>query len=71
MDTLLLDPDFAVYGEYDPENAVVSLKKEREPGDRDLASFAAEQSLVKGGRVYTVDNGRMPDGAGLAAILRY
>ena len=71
VDTLLLNPDFAVYGEYDHENARVAVREEREPGDCDLASFAAEQSLVKGGRVYTVENGRMPDGAGLAAILRY
>ena len=71
VETLLLDPEHSIYGDYDPEDRTVTISGERRPGDSDLVSFAVEETLLKGGRVFTVESDRMPGGKGMTAILRY
>lgn len=71
IDMLLLEPDYRVFGSYDPVTDEVSIRRYREPGEMDLSSFTVEQTLLKGGRVLTLDSDRMPDGSGMAALLRY
>ncbi|MFO8184542.1 MAG: hypothetical protein R6U39_10245 [Candidatus Aegiribacteria sp.] len=71
IETLLIDPEYAFYGSYHPDDRRVEINQDRRPGDRDLASFTVEETILKGGRVFTVDRDRMPNGRGAAAILRY
>lgn len=71
IEILLIDPEYAFYGRYHPDDRRVEISRDHRPGDSDLASFIVEKTVLKGGRVFTVDRDRMPNGRGAAAILRY
>ena len=71
VDVLLLDERTELWGTYDPTMAVVEIHAEPEVGDEDLLDKAAFYTLARGGTVFTVDSGCVPDGGPAAAILRY
>jgi hypothetical protein len=49
----------------------IHLHKKEKTGDEDLWESAAIQTLLKGGTVYVVESGRMPDDQLLAAVFHY
>ncbi len=71
VDVLLLDDRTELWGTYDPTMAEVEVHAEPEIGDEDLLDKAAFYTLSRGGTVFTVDPGTVPDGGPAAAILRY
>jgi hypothetical protein len=60
-----------LWGRFDSEQNTVDVHEIPEPGDGDLLDLAAIQNLIKGGRVYFVSLGEVPDQAYLAAVLLY
>jgi len=60
-----------VWGKYEPETDVVTVHQEHEPGDEDLLDLVAIQSILNGGTVYAVEQGKVPDQALLAVVFRY
>ncbi len=71
VDVLLLDDRTELWGTYDPTMAALEVHAEPEIGDEDLLDKAAFYTLARGGTVFTVDTGAVPDGGPAAAILRY
>ncbi len=71
VDVLLLDDRTELWGTYDPTMAALEIHAEPEVGDEDLLDKAAFYTLSRGGTVFTVDSGAVPDGGPAAAILRY
>ncbi len=71
VDVLLLDDRTELWGTYDPTMAELEVHAEPEVGDEDLLDKAAFYTLSRGGSVFTVDSGTVPDGGPAAAILRY
>lgn len=71
VDSLLVSIDEQKWGKFDPENTTVDLHTEPEPDDQDMLDFAAVHTLLNGGKVYTLESEEMPNGAKVAAILRY
>lgn len=59
------------WGLFDPEKDQVHMHETQQPGDEDLLNFAAIQTLIKGGAVFTVAPEEVPDQALVAAVLRY
>ena len=60
-----------IWGTYDLEANSVHIHEEKQPGDRDLLDLAAIQTILNGGTVFAVEQERVPEGALLAAVLRY
>ncbi len=71
VDTLFIPRDTSIWGTFDPTENKVLYQAEREPGNEDLVDFAAVHTLINGGNVYMLDSSPLPEGATLAAILRY
>jgi hypothetical protein len=71
IDILFIATGLQRWGTFDPAKNKVRLHQDPEPGDQDLADFAAVQVLLHGGSVYAVEAKQMPVGASLAALLRY
>jgi len=71
VDVLLLDEKTELWGTYDPAMAELEIHAEPQAGDQDLLDMAAFYTLSRGGTVYTLGTGSVPDGASAAAILRY
>jgi hypothetical protein len=59
------------WGKVDSSGKVSGLRDEPEPGDEDLLDRAVVETLSKGGAIFAVDLGMLPDGADLCAIFRY
>jgi hypothetical protein len=59
------------WGTIDPATLSAELHEQQEPGDEDLLDFAAVYTALKGGTVHAIKPEEMPNGARLAAILRY
>jgi hypothetical protein len=59
------------WGTYDRETGEIHLHRKARPGDEDLFDVAAVHTFLNRGTVFMVEPGRMPGGAGLAAIFRY
>ena len=60
-----------IWGMYDPQENLVHIHEEKQPGDRDLLDLAAIETILKGGTVFAVEQDQVPDGQTLAAVLRY
>lgn len=71
VDTLFLVPGTRRWGTFDDSTHEVRLHAVREPGDDDLADLAVARTLAQGGAVVSTPLSSAPDGAPLAAILRY
>ncbi len=71
VDVLLLDEKTELWGTYDPASAELEIHAEPQEGDQDLLDVAAHYTLSRGGEVFTMGSGSVPDGAPAAAVLRY
>ena len=73
VSTLLVSGSRQEWGTVDRSKAgVVShVCKGREQGCEDLFDFAAVQTLLKGGKVFVVEEDAVADGAPIAAVFRY
>lgn len=71
VDSMFVPVDMQIWGKFDPDTMTVDLHSEPEPDDDDMLDFAAIHTLLNGGKVYTVDSEKMPNGAPVAAIFRY
>ncbi|GAX35722.1 baeRF3 domain-containing protein [Nodularia sp. NIES-3585] len=71
VDSMFVPIDMQIWGKFDPDTMIVDLHSEREPDDEDMLDFAAIQTLINGGKVYTVESEKMPNGTPVAAIFRY
>jgi hypothetical protein len=63
--------DVQRWGHLDRATGAVEQRAAAAPGDEDLLDVAAEATILNGGTVYAVEPGQMPDGAAIAAVLRY
>ena len=73
VDTLFVQRDQHVWGQFDPTANKVHLSKQEsvEPGDYDLLDLAVRRTLAKGGTVFALSSDRMPAAVPAAAIGRY
>jgi hypothetical protein len=71
VDTLFVPLGKQVWGKLDPENMSLDLHPEPEPDDEDVLDLATIHTLLNGGKVYTLEPEKMPNGSTLAAIFRY
>ncbi|WP_071188593.1 hypothetical protein [Trichormus sp. NMC-1] len=71
VDSLFVSVGEQKWGKFDSETTTVDLHTEAEPDDEDMLDFAAVHTLLNGGRVYTLESDKMPNGATVAAIFRY
>lgn len=71
VDTLFVPENVQRWGSFDPEQNQVRPHESKETADHDLLDFAAIHTLLNGGRVYVMQEGKMPQHATVAAIYRY
>lgn len=69
--TLLLADGFTQWGSLDPQTGEMNVHAVREERDEELCGLAATQTLMKDGDVVVLPPEKMPQGAGVGAILRY
>jgi hypothetical protein len=69
--TLLVSDSLESTGVFDPATHTVKARETGGSGDEDLINNAAVQTILHAGQVYVVQNGRMPNGAPLAAVFRF
>lgn len=71
VDTLFVPVGVQIWGEVDPAANSVHVHQDPNGGDADLLDLAAIETILRGGSVYAVEPGRVPDQAPLAAVFRY
>lgn len=72
IDTLFVQNDTTVWGEYLPEEQKVIMGNEPNGLNTDLLNMAAIQTFLQGGKTYLMDSEKMPDKKSEAnAIFRY
>jgi hypothetical protein len=71
IDVLFVALGIQVWGKFDPSTVTIHMHEDAQPGDEDLLDLAAIQTILKGGTVYAVEPGQVPDDAPLAAVFRY
>lgn len=71
VDILFVSEGLRIWGKFDSENNQVTVHKRQESGDEDLTDLATAYTLSNNGTVYTLGAADMPDGASIAATLRY
>lgn len=60
-----------IWGKYSPDENEVIKEEDSTPQNEDLLDFAALYTFIKGGRVYVVEQEKVPQGGPIAAIYRY
>ncbi|KZL50615.1 MULTISPECIES: hypothetical protein [Cyanophyceae] len=71
VDSMFVPIDMQIWGKFDPDTMTVDVHSEPEPDDEDMLDLAAIQTVINGGKVYTVESEQMPNGKPVAAIFRY
>jgi Bacterial archaeo-eukaryotic release factor family 3 len=69
--TLLVSDSLERTGVFDEETHTVKGRETGTSEDEDLINDAAVQTILHAGQVFVVPNGKMPNGAPLAAIFRF
>lgn len=69
--TLLVSDSVESTGVFDQATHTVKARETGGSEDEDLINNAATQTILHAGQVYVVQNGRMPNGAPLAAVFRF
>lgn len=69
--TLLVSDSLETTGSFDEMTHTVKGREMGTSEDEDLINDAAVQTILHAGQVFVVPNGKMPNGAPLAAIFRY
>lgn len=71
VDQLFVAVGVQKWGNFDPQSNELQVHADIEPGDQDLLSAAAVETVLNGGTVYAVEPDKVPDHAPLAAVFRY
>ncbi len=72
VETLLVNANHKhLFGTYDPENHIINVTDTQENSGHCLIDEAAARTIEFKGKVYIVEEENMPEGAQVAAILRY
>lgn len=71
VDTLFYDHDETMWGQFDFASDQINTHQEPEPGSVDLIDLAAVETVLNGGRVYSLPTEKLPGESPIAAILRY
>ncbi len=71
VDSLLLSPEAAKWGTFDPVTLKVDVHERPAGDDEDLFDLACVYTYLKGGAVYDIAAGTIPDIPPAAAIFRY
>ncbi len=71
VEALFAPLDIHRWGKFDPASGRTEVFDREAAGAGDLIDFASAHTILNGGRVHTVESGRMPADATLAAIFRY
>jgi hypothetical protein len=71
VEVALVATDRQQWGTFDPQTQKVVLHETPDAHNEDLTDRAAMEAYVKGGVVYALPSGDLPDGAVLAAIYRF
>lgn len=71
VDALVFGDRVRLWGDDDPVNRLVSIHREKLPGDVDLVNAASVETLLHGGDVHAVEPRAMPEGTKVAAVLRW
>lgn len=71
VDTLFVARGMHKWGLFAPEENAVSIHERAEPGDEDLLDYAALQTYLHRGAVYTVGPEEVPGEGAAAALFRY
>ncbi|MBV9404627.1 MAG: hypothetical protein JO211_04735 [Acidobacteriaceae bacterium] len=69
--TLLISDSLETTGAFDEATYKVTGRETGTSDDEDLTNDAAVQTILHAGQIYVVPNGKMPNGAPLAAIYRF
>ena len=69
--TLLVSDSLESTGVFDQATHTVKARETGGSEDEDLINNAAVETILHAGQVYVVQNGRMPNGAPLAAVFRF
>jgi hypothetical protein len=70
IDVLFVALGVQIWGNYDENEGSIQRHQEFQPGDQDLLDLAAIQTILNGGKVYTLKPEQMPD-PNIAAIYRF
>lgn len=68
---LFVAQGYQCWGTYSEADDAVVLAEKKEPGNEDLADYAAIQTFLNGGKVFVVAPDRLPGGSPVAAVYRY
>lgn len=71
IEALFAPLDIHCWGKFEPDSGGTEFFDREVAGSEDLIGFAASHTILNGGRVHTVESGRMPADSPLAAIFRY
>ncbi|AQT70128.1 hypothetical protein STSP2_03332 [Anaerohalosphaera lusitana] len=71
IDTLLVDTNEYVWGNFDADKQEAVLDEHRQSHDQDLANSSVMHTLMHDGKVYAVSKSEIEHEAPMAAILRY
>ena len=71
IDTLLVDIDGVIPGTFDEATGAITFAAEAGPSNYGVVDAIASQAIATGARVLGVRKGDIPEGADLAAVLRY
>ncbi len=71
VETLLITRDTHIWGSFHPEKLRAEVYPGRVEGNEDLVDTAVANTLRTGGTIYCYEPVEMPDGARIAAVLRY
>jgi hypothetical protein len=71
IESLFVAVSLQAWGFFDPATSGIRLVEQEEPGSEDLMDFAAIQTLMQGGQVFSLEAGEVPDGPPAAAVFRY
>jgi hypothetical protein len=71
VETAFVPLNTACWGRFDPDEGTVTVEQEPATGSQDLCDEFAVYTLLRGGQVFAVDQAQLPNGAHVAAILRF
>ncbi len=71
VDSLLVSPEISEWGTFDPATLKVDIHEMPTGSDEDLFDLACVYTYLKGGAVYNISAGTIPDIPPAAAIFRY
>jgi hypothetical protein len=71
VEILFVDSHVQIWGAFHADGRTLEVHDSRQAGDEELLDFAATQTLLHRGTVYSVERERLPSDRPAAALLRY